>query len=401
MSSILTVSQITRYLKSKFISDLKLKGIAIKGEILDYSVNYRSGNVYFSLKDEGALLKCMMFSDAAERLKFQPEDGLSVLAVGNISIYDKGGIYQLYVSQLSPLGIGEAKLGLDQLKNKLAEKGVFDTSRKKPIPIAPQKLAVVTSPTGAAIQDIIKVLTRRYPVVKLEIYPAAVQGAEAPKSLAEALKRADKSGADTIIITRGGGSDEDLMAFNTELLTMAVYECKTPVISAVGHEIDTTLCDYASDLRAPTPSAAAEQATPDIAELYGAVDLVKAKLDHSIGEIISKSTSELELAEASLKLNSPERKVTESITQLSRLSDKLGSAMNKILDGSSSALDGLALQLGALSPFGVLDRGYTIITKDNSAVTSAGRLNEGDNIIVRFSDGKAEAEIKKVIKDDI
>ena len=401
MSSILTVSQITRYLKSKFISDLKLKGIAIKGEILDYSVNYRSGNVYFSLKDEGALLKCMMFSDAAERLKFQPEDGLSVLAVGNISIYDKGGIYQLYVSQLSPLGIGEAKLGLDQLKNKLAEKGVFDTSRKKPIPIAPQKLAVVTSPTGAAIQDIIKVLTRRYPVVKLEIYPAAVQGAEAPKSLAEALKRADKSGADTIIITRGGGSDEDLMAFNTELLTMAVYECKTPGISAVGHEIDTTLCDYASDLRAPTPSAAAEQATPDIAELYGAVDLVKAKLDHSIGEIISKSTSELELAEASLKLNSPERKVTESITQLSRLSDKLGSAMNKILDGSSSALDGLALQLGALSPFGVLDRGYTIITKDNSAVTSAGRLNEGDNIIVRFSDGKAEAEIKKVIKDDI
>lgn len=396
MSSILTVTQLNKYLKFKLQSDVKLKGVAVKGEVCDLSINYRSGHIYFSVKDEGALLKCVMFASSASKLRFEPEDGMNVLAIGNIDIYERGGVYQLIVSQLQPLGAGEAKVGLDQLKKKLAEKGVFDTSKKKMIPLMPRKLAVVTSPTGAAVRDIINVLGRRFPLVRVEIYPAVVQGEAAPKSISEALKRADRSGADTIILARGGGSDDELMAFNTELVTMAVYECITPVISAVGHEIDTTLCDYAADMRAPTPSAAAELAVPDISELKGTFDIIRQKLDTAASSILKEHMNELERLEAELKYLSPERKINESIALVSGLSERLDKAVYTGLSDKSKELDSLALQLAAFDPFGVLERGYTIITKNNTAVTSVKELTPGDSISVRFSDGQAEADITKV-----
>lgn len=396
MSSILTVTQLNKYLKFKLQSDVKLKGVAVKGEVCDFIINYRSGHIYFSVKDEGALLKCVMFASSASKLRFEPEDGMNVLAIGNIDIYERGGVYQLIVSQLQPLGAGEAKVGLDQLKKKLAEKGVFDTSKKKRIPLMPRKLAVVTSPTGAAVRDIINVLGRRFPLVRVEVYPAVVQGEAAPKSIAEALKRADRSGADTIILARGGGSDDELMAFNTELVTLAVYECVTPVISAVGHEIDTTLCDYAADMRAPTPSAAAELAVPDISELKGTFDIIRQKLDTAASSILKEHMNELERLEAELKYLSPERKINESIALVSGLSERLDKAVYTGLSDKSKELDSLALQLAAFDPFGVLERGYTIITKNNTAVTSVKELTPGDSISVRFSDGQAEADITKV-----
>ena len=246
MSSVITVSQLNRYLASKLRSDLKLKGIAVKGEISNFNIHYKSGHAYFTVKDSSSALKAVMFSSRVSRLKFVPEDGMSVLVMGNIEVYERDGVYQIIATEIAPLGVGVMHVQLEQTKKKLEKMGVFDVNKKKKIPLVPKKIAVVTSLTAAALQDIIHIAERRYPVCNIEVYPAQVQGTAAAQTICKALSAADKSGADTIILARGGGSSEDLMVFNDEAVALAVYACNTPVISAVGHETDTTLADYLS-----------------------------------------------------------------------------------------------------------------------------------------------------------
>ncbi len=400
MSSILTVSQLNRYLASRIKSDIKLKGIALKGELSNCVINQRSGHAYFSVKDEAAVIRGVMFSSNVKRLSFSPSNGMKVLVAGDVTVYERDGILQITAMEISKLGEGEIKHDLDRLKKKLLEMGIFDPAVKKRIPVLPRKIAVVTSATGAALQDIINVISRRCPIVKLEVFPCQVQGEGAPDSIAYSLARADSSEADTIILGRGGGSDEDLMAFNTEKAVMAVYNCNTPVISAVGHEVDTSLADHAADLRAPTPSAAAELAVPDMAELVGTVNYMQQRLDRAIDKKLSGSEQRVFELESRLKLCSPALTVLDEQKKLEALSFRLENTVKKKVENEVLLVERYAAQLSALSPFNILDRGYSITLKNNNAV-SASALSAGDLVSIRFSDGQALAEVKQVDKNEI
>lgn len=393
MSSILSVSQLNKYIKFKIQSDLKLKGIAVKGEISNFTLHYKSGHAYFTLKDAGGALKAVMFSSSVQKLRFVPENGMSVLVVGNIDVYERDGVYQIIVSDIQPVGAGALHTGIEQLKEKLSKLGVFDADKKKKIPLIPKKIAVVTSLTGAALQDILNILERRFPVCIVEISPAQVQGESAPDSISSALALADSSGADTIILARGGGSLEDLMPFNTEKVAMAVYACKTPVISAVGHETDTTIADYAADKRAATPSEAAELASPQMSELTGTVDHMMKKLNDSFEKYISKRELVLQQALNRIKLCSPDKKLDNNFADLSGLSAKLDMLISRKISLNENKLDRYYAQLSALSPLNVLDRGYSITTKDNKVVYSGEKLEKDDVVEIRFSDTVRSARI--------
>lgn len=393
MSSVITVSQLNRYLASKLRSDLKLKGIAVKGEISNFNIHYKSGHAYFTVKDSGSALKAVMFSSRVSRLKFVPEDGMSVLVMGNIEVYERDGVYQIIATEIAPLGVGVMHVQLEQTKKKLEKMGVFDVNKKKKIPLVPKKIAVVTSLTAAALQDIIHIAERRYPVCNIEVYPAQVQGMAAAQTICKALSAADKSGADTIILARGGGSSEDLMVFNDEAVAMAVYACNTPVISAVGHETDTTLADYAADMRAPTPSAAAEIATPDKADILNAVRLLRQKLDKAMEIKLDKAVSQIESCDKLLKLYSPEKRLEQSEKAVCDLEKRLSQIMERRLEKLSVKLDGYVSSLNMLSPFNILGRGYAIVQKDESVVDSVSMLNVGDEVDIKLSDGSVSAKI--------
>ncbi len=396
MSSVLTVTQLNRYVSYKIKSDLKLKGIAVKGEISNFAVHYKSGHAYFTIKDAESSVKAVMFSSSVQKLRFEPENGMSVLVMGNLEVYERDGVYQIIASEITPLGVGMLHTQIELVKEKLRKNGVFDESLKKRIPVVPKKIAVVTSLTGAALQDILHITERRYPLCEVQIFPAQVQGTEASKSICAALKSADKSGADTLILARGGGSLEDLMPFNTEQVAVAVSECNTPIISAVGHETDTTLSDYAADLRAPTPSAAAELATPDKQEMLGAVILMKSKLDKNISAFIDRRYSELERTNMRLKAKSPEKKLDSDAQRFNSLKDKLDMLMNRRLELLSFDIEKYVSQLNMLSPFNVLNRGYSLVEKDEVLSPNAAGLSVGDKVKIRFCDGEADAEITDV-----
>lgn len=393
MSSVITVSQLNRYLASKLRSDLKLKGIAVKGEISNFNIHYKSGHTYFTVKDSSSALKAVMFSSSVSRLKFVPEDGMSVLVMGNIEVYERDGVYQIIATEIAPLGVGVMHVQLEQTKKKLEKMGVFDVNKKKKIPLVPKKIAVVTSLTAAALQDIIHIAERRYPVCNIEVYPAQVQGATAAQTICKALSAADKSGADTIILARGGGSSEDLMVFNDEAVALAVYACNTPVISAVGHETDTTLADYAADMRVPTPSAAAEIATPDKADILNAVRLLRQKLDKAMELKLDKAVSQIESCDKLLKLYSPEKKLEQSEKAVCDLEKRLSQIMERRFEKLSVKLDGYVSSLNMLSPFNILGRGYAIVQKDESVVDSVSMLNVGDEVDIKLSDGSVSAKI--------
>ncbi|MBR4622321.1 MAG: exodeoxyribonuclease VII large subunit [Ruminococcus sp.] len=401
MSSILTVSQLNRYVSHKLSSDVKLRGLAIKGEISNYSLNYRSGHAYFSIKDENSALRCVMFRSNAERLRFEPENGMSVLAFGDLEVYERDGVYQLVTLELKPIGEGQVSLGLEQLKRKLADMGVFDASAKKEIPLVPAKIAVVTSASGAALQDILNILQRRYPVVEVQVFPANVQGEGAPDSICSALAKADKSGADTLILARGGGSQEDLMAFNSEKVALAIFDCKTPVISAVGHETDISLADLAADMRAPTPSAAAELAVPDKEQLISALDVLCRRMGLMFESSVEKK--EFELREKMLRLEalSPAARLDSKLERIRSLENRAYTAFKMKLNDDDRLIDKYAAQLFALSPFNILERGYSITTHKGTAVRNSAELSEGDEVELRFASGKADAKIIRVIDNDI
>ncbi|WP_294101439.1 exodeoxyribonuclease VII large subunit [uncultured Ruminococcus sp.] len=396
MSSVITVSQLNRYIASKIRSDLKLKGVAVKGEISNFNIHYKSGHAYFTVKDSTSALKAVMFSSCVSRLKFVPEDGMSVLVMGNIEVYERDGVYQIIATEIAPLGVGDMHVQLEQTKKRLEKMGVFDLATKKKIPLVPKKIAVVTSLTAAALQDIIHVTERRYPVCSIEVYPAQVQGAAAAQTIYKALSAADKSGADTIILARGGGSNEDLMVFNDESVALAVHACNTPVISAVGHETDTTLADYAADMRAPTPSAAAEIATPDKADILNAVSLLKQKLDRAMELKIDKAQSQVENCEKLIRLYSPTKRLEQSEKNVCDLEKRLNAIIERRLEKLSAQLDGYVNSLNILSPFNVLGRGYAIVQKGDSVADSVSMLAEGDEVNIRLSDGSVAAKIMSV-----
>ena len=398
MNSILSVSAINTYISFKLKNDSKLKGIAVSGEISDLSISHVSGHLYFTLTDGKSSLMAVMFAGSASRLKFRPESGLGVVAFGNIEVYEKNGVYQLICTQLIPSGQGAEYVRLMQLRQELSDLGVF-SSPKKAVPKYPKKIAVVTSPVGAAIRDVISVSKRRYPLVEIDLFPALVQGTEAPASISAALKKADLSGADVIILTRGGGSSEDLSCFNTKEVVMAVYSCTTPVVSAVGHEIDYSFCDLAADLRAPTPSGAAELCTPDINEMITEINYMRKSLKSIVMKKTAFAISEVRSAATLISAYSPKKHVDSLVSQTNFYRASLESTMKKRLDQLTASVSGYKMMLSSIDPMKVLSRGYAIVSKGRSVVTSVSELRSGDVVQITLKDGSATAEIADQSED--
>ncbi len=390
----MTVSDLNEFIKNMFDSNRVLTSVTVKGEISNF-VNHRSGHMYFSLKDADSQLRAVMFRSSASRLRFIPENGMKVIIHGSVSVYSQGGTYQLYASSMQPDGIGALYLAYEQLKERLAGEGLFDQECKLPIPKFPSKVGVITSPTGAAVRDIINVTGRRYPLADIYLYPALVQGDGAEASLCRAVEYFEKSKlVDVVIIGRGGGSIEDLWAFNSEKLARLIHSATVPIISAVGHETDFTICDFVSDLRAPTPSAAAELAVPDIRELSLTVDNFSDRLDISLMNALERGRSRLESITSREIMHSPVnllkglRDTTVGLRE--RLDDCIGDVFVSLKGRMGIALS----KLEALNPLSVLQRGYSVLESEGRIITSRKELNKGDLVNIRMTDGAVVAEIK-------
>lgn len=391
---VLTVSQLNFYIKSLIENDSKLNIVFLSGEISNLTDHYRSGHIYLSLKDEKSVIRAVMFSGNARNLRFKPTDGMKVICRGRVAVYEPTGQYQLYIEDMQPDGIGALTLAYEQLKKKLAEKGFFDASHKKPLPRFPKTVGVITSPTGAAVQDIRNILYRRFPCVNIVMCPVLVQGDSAPEQLVRAVKTLDMYNAcDVIIIGRGGGSIEDLWAFNDETLANAIYDCKIPVISAVGHETDFTICDFVSDMRAPTPSAAAELAVPDKAELMSYYSSQLQYLSSFMDSQFRKNSSRLIDFQRRISLVSPQSRIDKYEKNIELLLNKSQNLVNEKYIKKSNEITKISAKLESLNPLSVLSRGYSIAEKDGVVITSSSQLNKGDNFTLEFSDGKINATV--------
>ncbi|PWJ10768.1 exodeoxyribonuclease VII large subunit [Ruminococcus flavefaciens] len=390
---VITVTQINRYIGSILKNDRNIQGIMVRGEISNYVKHFRSGHVYFTLKDSESAIKAVMFANSAARLKFAPEDGMAVIVSGSIGVYERDGAYQLYVNDIIPEGAGAQGAALEQLKRKLQKEGIFDTAHKRPIPAMPKKIGAVTSLSGAAVRDIINVLSRRYPLGEVYAVNALVQGEGAPESVCRGILRAEAAGCDVIIVGRGGGSSEDLSAFNTEKVAYAIYNCKVPVISAVGHETDFTIADLAADLRAPTPSAAAELAAPDISMLYEKIGILERRYEKAALAVLDRSTDRFVALNARLAAQSPENRLKLTGEKLSALNKRRDAAFLRYMDRLERQLGEKAARLDSLSPLKVLSRGYSLVYKEDSLLSSSESLKKGDKVKITFGSGGAEAEI--------
>lgn len=395
MSSILTVSQLNRYMSFKIKEDTKLRGLLVKGEISGFTHHMRTGHFYFTLKDSTSSIKAVMFSSYAASLKFMPQSGMNVIVMGSLQVFERDGVYQLYVTDIQPDGIGAQYLAFEQLKEKLASEGLFEPVYKKPLPKFPKRVGIVTAKGGAALRDILNIIGRRYPFCEAIVFPCVVQGEYAVDSICEALEFADSSGCDVIICGRGGGSPEDLFAFNSEKIARTVFAMKTPVISAVGHETDTTLIDFVSDLRAPTPSAAAELAVPDTASLSASVDSYKNALDNAFATVIARKRHELMAIESELKNYAPSAALSAMREKLASNEVRLSEAMKGFIEKKKAVIGSRAAALDSLSPLKIMSRGYSLVYKENELIKSADELSEGDRITVRFADNEASAVIVK------
>ena len=392
---VITVTQVNKYIASKLKGDRVLQGIMVKGEISNYICHYKSGHCYFTLKDNESSIKAVMFASAATRLKFQPEDGMEAVVSGSISVYERDGAYQLYATDIIPEGAGKEGLALEQLKKKLAAEGIFASEHKRPLPYMPKKIGAVTSLSGAAVRDIINVLTRRYPLCELYAVNAIVQGESAPMSICGGIFKAEKAGCDVIIVGRGGGSSEDLSVFNTEVVARAIYGCKVPIISAVGHEVDFTIADLTADLRAPTPSAAAELAAPDIRQLADNVVSYENRCHKAFDTLWEKRFSEFTALSAKLAACSPESKLKLSEEKISILKSRADTAAIRIIEKYDARLSETAARLESLSPLKVMARGYSLVYSGEELVRSSADISEGQTVTLRFDKGGAEAEIRK------
>ena len=392
--NILTVTQITSYLKSYIDENKKLSGIYIKGEITDFKANYYSGHFYFSLKDANSEISCVMFRSYAERIRFMPKDGMSVIVRCDLSVYQKACSCQLYVYDIQPDGLGAKHLAFEQLKEKLEKEGLFDVQKKKSIPVYPEKIGVVTSSSGAALQDIINVLKRRWPVARIMLTPVSVQGEDAPKQLVTAIKKQDNEiKPDVIIIGRGGGSSEDLSAFNDEELARAIFACKTPVISAVGHETDFSICDFVADLRAPTPSAAAELASPDINALRQTLDDNLEWVKDYLCKKCDKYAEKLNNFSSVKSKYFTDNFIKTKQNSLKNLNKDMAFAYKNQVNKKQNLLIWEVSKLDSNNPAKILRKSVCRIEKDNKKITSADDIFVGDNVDIWFSDGKAKALI--------
>lgn len=390
----LTVSQLNFYIKSLLESDDKLHYVFVTGEISNLTDHYSSGHIYLSLKDSKAVIKAVMFSFSAKNLKFRPQNGMKVIARGRISVYEPSGQYQLYIEDMQPDGVGALAIAYEQLKKKLEAEGLFDPAYKKPIPQYPQKITVITSPTGAALQDIRNVISRRWPYCQVEVVPVLVQGDGSAQMLTKAIEDTDKRfDSDVIIIGRGGGSIEDLWSFNSEDLARAIFKCRIPVISAVGHETDFTICDFVSDMRAPTPSAAAEIATPD---RFAEMDtLIKQHqyLCVLADNFISERKKELSDIQKILLEKDPRIDIEEKQKDFALLSSRLLTSSEKILTFRLNEMENLSTRLFALNPSAILNRGYSVIEMNEKTVSSKDELKTGDRVKLILKDGETSAVI--------
>lgn len=393
---IITVSQLNFYLKSVLDNDDRLRFLLMEGEISNLTDHYSSGHIYFSLKDEKSVVRAVMFSYAAKNLKFKPQNGMKVLVRGRVTVYEPTGQYQVYVEDMQPDGMGALSLQFEQLKERLSKEGLFDAKHKKPIPKFPETIGVITSPTGAAVRDILNILSRRYPSADVVMCPVLVQGESAPSQLTDAVKKFTGTNiADVIIIGRGGGSIEDLWAFNDENLAYAIYDCDTPVISAVGHETDFTICDFVSDLRAPTPSAAAELAVPDSAELIANLNAQQQYIRSIADKKIFDSEKIVDNLIRLLLAYSPEKTIEDYLTLTDSLEKRLNSAKDSIIENKTKKFIETASKVSALNPVAVLMRGYSFTTdKDNKPVTKTSDVKSGDCVNIRVTDGDISAVVK-------
>lgn len=395
---VLSVSQLNRYIKMNFDADENLANIFISGEISNFTNHYRTGHLYFTLKDDSAAVRAVMFNSSAKRLKFMPEDGMKVIARGRVSVYEASGQYQLYVDDMQPDGVGALNLAYEQLKEKLQKEGLFSELHKKPLPPYPEKVGVITSPTGAAVRDIINVLGRRFPCAEIVFCPVLVQGEGAHLQLTDAVNLFNSErAADVIIIGRGGGSIEDLWEFNDEGLARAVYNSEIPVISAVGHETDFTICDFVADMRAPTPSAAAELAVPDANELQYALSALKNRMFLNVSSGIADRRSRLEYLTSKGALKSPDEMLSNRSQRLDTAFSKMLSSYENRIGGKKVEFISAATALSKLDPMSVLMRGFAFVSdKSGKNVSSSQALAKGDKINVRFHDGSAACEVKEI-----
>lgn len=412
----ITISQLTRYIKYKIDNDVNLNEVFIKGEISNFKAHSR-GHYYFTIKDEASRINAVMFQTATKKLAFTPEDGMKVLVTGKISVFEANGGYQIYVSDMLEDGVGNLYIAYEQLKKKLEAEGLFDERFKKPIPKIPKRVGVVTAPTGAAIKDIISTIKRRWPLTEIYLFPSLVQGEMAKDDIVKQIEKADKYNLDTLIVGRGGGSIEDLWPFNEEIVARAIFACNTPVISAVGHEIDFTIADFVADLRAPTPTGAAEMAVPQLNDMVNYLNQVKIRLNNTISNKLKISKNRLKEITSRSILKNPitiyQTKEMIFSNTLERLKFNLINLTNikekellkiknsyilknpyQLLDKKSNKYLQIISKLETLSPLLTLKRGYTMTKVNDKVVKSSKDLKTGDNITIDFSDGNVEATVK-------
>lgn len=396
MLDALSVTQLNRYIAFKIKEDPKIHGILVKGEISNFK---NAGHLYFTVKDSESLIRAVMFKSNASLLKFIPENGMSVIIMGSVSVYERDGVYQLYVTDMFPDGTGDQHYLFEKLKAELSKEGIFDESHKLEIPAFPEKIGVVTSSKGAALHDVISVIERRYPLCELRIYHSAVQGDSAPSELCEGLRKAQRDCCDVVIIGRGGGSYEDLSAFNDRNLAYCIYNLTIPVISAVGHETDFTIADFAADLRAPTPSAAAERAVPSSEMLKKRINDLENSLKSSFELDLRRKQENLALLETKLLRNSPLNVCEKFLSDLKSYTDRIERSYLSIITECESGFIQLLSELSALDPMKVLCRGYSVVyDSDSKIIRSIDHLKSEQEIRIKFSDGYADAVIKETEK---
>ncbi len=393
--TILTVTQVNVFLKSLIEGDGRLQNVLVSGEISNFTAHQRSGHLYFSIKDAKSVLKCVMFASSARLLKFQPRDGMKVIVRGRISVYEPSGQYQLYPVEMYPAGVGALSLAYEQLKERLYAEGLFNQEHKQPLPVFPKRIGVVTSPTGAAVRDILQITARRWPLAEILLAPVLVQGDQAPGQIVEALEQLDRQRAcDVIILGRGGGSLEDLWAFNDEGVARAVYRCSIPVVSAVGHETDFTICDFVADLRAPTPSAAAELCTPNAQEWLSHLRAYSKFFQTKGREQVEYLRQSLDLLLQDSPLGRPEDILQMRRDQVHQWTSRMETVSLSRLEQEKKQLGALTGVLDALSPLKVLARGYAVVTDEKGHVLkSPEETAPGDQVSIRLAEGQISAKI--------
>lgn len=412
------ISDLNNYIKNILDNDIFLNKVYLKGEISNFK-NHTRGHLYFTLKDDESRISAIMFQNNATKLTFTPEDGMNVLVEGRISAYPAQGTYQIYVDKMEPDGLGALYIEYEKLKKKLASLGLFAKEKKKPIPRFPEKIGVITAPTGAAVKDIMSTIKRRYPMTEAILFPCLVQGKDAAPDIVKQIKRADEYGVDTIIVGRGGGSIEDLWAFNEEAVAYAIYECKTPIISAVGHEIDWTIADFVADLRAPTPTGAAEMAVPTVLDINTLIDNYKIRLNKNIKNMVNTKFIKLRSLRQSFILKNPMSMYEVKEQKLDSLIDTLNKDINKVLSDKDNNLNKIKMSvilqnpynlikdkkikfdllvntLKLVNPLGILDKGYSLAQINGKTIKSSKDVSINDLIDIKLHEGSIKAEVREI-----